>query len=189
MKIEIPKEEAEAIARAIKFPHNEEWYHDNEGILESAIYVWKEATKEQREEWKSGRGFYKEVDPELSDDGWDYIGPFYTYMTGDTIIKNTPARAFGPISKRAIIRSIIEDDDQMADQLSMGVQDAWYELYNYDDLREAYKDGKVTQEFARVMKTYDNDDLAWEAVKSFTNLAIAINIPAYFPLLARKPRV
>lgn len=167
--MEIPKEELEAIARNVKFPENEEWHSGNDNILEGAIYAWKEATKDQREDWKEGREFYDEIEPGLSDDGWDYIGPHYTYMSAESIIKGTPSKFFGPTVKRGIVKSILEDDDEFPDRLSMGVEDLWYDLISETSVREAYKNGKVSREFARVMKPYDNDDLAWEAIDAFYN--------------------
>lgn len=168
MKMDVPKEEAEAIARAIKFPHNEEWYSPKyDDVIEDVISIWKGGTKEQREDWKSGEeSFYDAVEPGLSDDGWDYIGPFYTYMSGETIIKKTPPAAYGTVSRKVIIMSILEDDEDLAYELSEKVHDAWWEQVG-GPIREAYKNGKVNQEFAKAMKPHENDDEAWEAIKVF----------------------
>jgi hypothetical protein len=172
IKIEdVPEAEWTLLGKGVKYPENEEWYaEDYEDILENAIHSWKEADQDQREEWiEDPPEFWDALDPALSDDDTDYIKPYYTYMNTAFVQKTSP-KYFGPTLKKLIIESVFLNENEMVNitsDISINVRDAWDEAAQSYDLKERYKKGFVTKEFAKFMKPYEKDDEAWLAIETF----------------------
>lgn len=169
MAINIPKEEYQLLAKGVKYPDNAEWYEEqNDAILRKVIKTWKGATSAQRKSWKEGgEKFYRYINPGLSDDGWDYIKPSYSYVPMDSVLK-TPSKYFGPTIKREIMKALwIEKGvERVADNMSWEIHKEWDQLVT-GDIKKDYENGFVSKQFAKVMRPFKNDDEAWEALEVF----------------------
>jgi len=166
----IPQSEIDRLASGIKYPENIEWWDEGyDPLINKIIKTWKNASQKERDRWEDGgRAFYKHIDPQLSDDSWDYFQSDYSYMPTSSVMQ-TPARFFGPHIKKVIIKSLWLGEHRkefIADTLSHEIRKAWYNL-DYGDLKSNYIEGRVSREFAKAMKPWENDNDAWMAMEVF----------------------
>jgi hypothetical protein len=166
---DIPQAEWNLLGQGIKYPTGDEWYEEGYGdVLNSAVALWKEANKKQKEEWKEDpSGFWDELDPGLSDDDTDYIKPSYTYMMMEDIIKIEP-KFLGPTVKKFFIETIWDPNDDRRDDFSWEARDAW-DATAKGSIKSRYLSGHVTRDFKEFVENegWAKDDEAWMALEIF----------------------
>ena len=165
----IPPEERE-IPKNIWFPKNAEWYKDYETQWLSAVDLYrslKPAAREAASKYPSKFMAANEDLQAFSDDSFDYMQPFYCYSDLIPFLKAVAKTPDAQNWKKWILDVVfngnaedIEDDDHVTDFFY-----AWRELGpTYKSLKDAYANGKVHLQFAKMIKKLKPTAIDWKAL-------------------------
>lgn len=157
------------IAKNIWFPTNIEWFKGYENQWLSAVDLYRTMKPAAREAALKAPRKFMDANEDLqahSDDSFDYMQPFYCYSSLEPFLKAIAKTLEAENWRQWVIRyafidpTRIEDDDHLDDLFY-----DWRDLGpTYKSLKDAYANGKVHLQFAKMIRKLKPTAIDWKAL-------------------------